>query len=107
MGVSIFFPFKGTDTNKSNKIKSGMNEMTPPKSGGVRTPWTPKDLRFCYHDTEEKDLGVIINSNFKVLNQCIKAAKKGNQILSLIKRTITCRSNEISLSVDQSKPLVK
>ncbi len=45
--------------------------------------------------TEEKDLGVIVSSNFKVSKQCIKAAKKGNQILGLIKRTITCRSKEI------------
>ena len=35
---------------------------------------------------EEKDLGVIISSNFKVAKQCIKAANKGNQILGLIKR---------------------
>jgi len=38
---------------------------------------------------EEKDLGVIVSRNCKVSKQCIKAAKKGNQILSLIKRTIT------------------
>ena len=41
---------------------------------------------------EEKDLGVIISSNFKVAKQCIKAANKGNQILGLIKRTIACKS---------------
>ena len=45
--------------------------------------------------SEEKDLGVIVSSNFKVSNQCIKVAKKGNQILGLIRRTITCRSKEI------------
>ena len=44
--------------------------------------------------TEEKDLIVIISSNFKV-SKCIKAAKKGNQILGLIERTITSRSKEI------------
>ena len=32
--------------------------------------------------TEEKDLGVMISRNFKVSKQCMKAAKKGNQILS-------------------------
>jgi hypothetical protein len=45
--------------------------------------------------TQEKDLVVIVSSNFKVSKQCIKAAKKGNQILGLIKRTITCRSKKI------------
>jgi len=52
--------------------------------------------------SEEKDLGVIISSNFKVSKQCIKAAKKGNQILGLIKRTITCRSNEIIIRLYKS-----
>ena len=36
----------------------------------------------------EKDLGVMISSNLKVSEQCIKAAKKENQILGLIKRTM-------------------
>ena len=39
--------------------------------------------------SEEKDLGVMISRNFKVSKQCIKVAKKGNQILGLIKRSIT------------------
>ena len=30
--------------------------------------------------TEEKDLGVMISSNFKVSKQCIKAAKNNNNI---------------------------
>ena len=45
--------------------------------------------------SEEKDLGVMISKNFKVSRQCIKAARKGNQILGLIKRTITCRKKEV------------
>ncbi len=46
---------------------------------------------------EEKDLGIIISNTFKVSNQCIKAAKKGNQILGLIKRTISCRKGNVVL----------
>ena len=34
--------------------------------------------------------------------QFIKAARKGNQILGLIKRTITCRSNEIIIRLYKS-----
>jgi hypothetical protein len=45
---------------------------------------------------------VIFGSNFKVSKQCIKAAKKGNQILGLIKRTITCRSKEIIIRLYKS-----
>jgi hypothetical protein len=37
---------------------------------------------------EEKYLGVMISSELKVSKQCIMAAKKGNQILELIKRTM-------------------
>jgi len=51
---------------------------------------------------EEKDLGVIVSRHFKVSKQCTKAAKKGNQILGLIKRTITCRSEEIILRLYKS-----
>ena len=51
---------------------------------------------------EEKDLGVIISSNFKVAKQCIKAANKGNQILGLIKRTIACKSKAVILRLYKS-----
>ena len=44
---------------------------------------------------EEKDLGVIFVDTFKVGNQCSKAAKKGNQILSMIRRTFTCKKKII------------
>lgn len=49
--------------------------------------------------TEEKDLGVIISSNFKVANQCRKAANKGNQILGLINRAISCKGKRVILSL--------
>jgi len=45
---------------------------------------------------------VIVSRNFKVSKQCIKAAKKVNQILGLIKRTITCTSKEIILRLYKS-----
>ena len=51
---------------------------------------------------EERDLGVIVSSNFKVSKQCIKAARKGNQILGLINRTITCKKKEIILRLYKS-----
>jgi len=40
---------------------------------------------------EEKDLGVIINDQFKVDKHCAIVAKKANQMLGLIHRTITCK----------------
>ena len=40
---------------------------------------------------EERDLGVIVSKNFKVSEQCIKAASRSRQILGLINRTITCK----------------
>ena len=39
--------------------------------------------------TREKDLGVTFSADMKVSQQCGIAASKGNQILGLIKRTIT------------------
>jgi ribonuclease P/MRP protein subunit RPP40 len=48
---------------------------------------------------EEKDLGIMISDNLKVNNQCVKAAKKGNQILGLISRTMTCRNKDVILKL--------
>ena len=52
--------------------------------------------------SEERDLGVIISNNFKVSGQCIKAASKGNQILGLINRTITCKNKKVILNLYKS-----
>ena len=38
---------------------------------------------------KEKDLGVTINANMKVSEQCRIAASKGNQILGMIRRNCT------------------
>ena len=38
---------------------------------------------------KEKDLGVIMNANMKVSEQCRIAASKGNQVLGMIRRNIT------------------
>ena len=35
---------------------------------------------------QEKDLGIIINCNLKVSDQCIAASKKANMMLGLISR---------------------
>ena len=39
--------------------------------------------------TQEKDLGVTFSADVKVSEQCRIAASTGNQILGLIRRTIT------------------
>ena len=51
---------------------------------------------------EETDLGVTICSNLKVGKQCRKAAYKGNQILGLINRTITCKKKMVILRLYKS-----
>ena len=38
---------------------------------------------------KEKDLGVTMNCNMKVSEQCRIAASKGNQVLGMIRRNIT------------------
>ena len=38
---------------------------------------------------KEKDLGVTMNANMKVSEQCRIAASKGNQVLGMIRRKIT------------------
>ena len=45
--------------------------------------------------TQEKDLGVTSNTDMKVSEQCGIAASKGNQILGLIRRTITYKEKHL------------
>ena len=45
--------------------------------------------------TQEKDSGVTLGVNMKVSEQCRIAAAKGNQILGLIRRTITYRDTQL------------
>ena len=53
---------------------------------------------------KEKDLGVSINTNMNVSEQCRIAASKGNQILGMIRRNITYK--EKSLIVPLYKAIV-
>ena len=54
---------------------------------------------------KEKDLGVIMNANMKVSEQCRIAASKGNQVLGMIRRNITYK--EKSLIVPLYKAIVR
>ena len=45
--------------------------------------------------SEERDLGVIMHSSLKPSRQCAEAAKKGNRILGIIKRTIVSKDKKI------------
>ena len=44
---------------------------------------------------QEKDLGVIINCNLKVSDQCIAASKKANMMLGLISRNFYHKAPEV------------
>ena len=52
-----------------------------------------------------KGLGVTINANMKVSEQCRIAASKGNQILGMIRRNITYKEN--GLIVPLNKAIVR
>ena len=54
---------------------------------------------------KEKDLGVTMNANMKVSEQCRIAASKGNQVLGMIRRNITYKEN--SLIVPLYKAIVR
>ena len=53
---------------------------------------------------KEKDLGVTMNANMKVSEQCRIAASKGNQVLGMIRRNITY---EKSLIIPLYKAIVR
>ena len=54
---------------------------------------------------KEKDLGVTMNANMKVSEQCRIAASKGNQVLGMIRRNITYTDN--SLIIPLYKAIVR
>ena len=54
---------------------------------------------------KEKDLGVTMNANMRVSEQCRIAASKGNQVLWMIRRNITYKEN--SLIVPLYKAIVR
>ena len=56
---------------------------------------------------KEKDLGVTMNANMKVSEQCRIAASKGNQVLGMILRNITYIYKEKSLIVPLYKAIVR
>jgi len=43
-------------------------------------------------DSVERDLGVIISKDMRVLTQCNQACSKAKRMLGLIKRTIKCKT---------------
>src|SRR5438132_7209338 len=51
---------------------------------------------------EEKDLGIIVNQDLKVANQCAVAVKAANRTLGLIKRTFTSRKKDIIVRLYKS-----
>ena len=44
---------------------------------------------------KEKDLGVTMNANMKVSEQCRIAASKANQVLGMIRRNITYKDKSL------------
>ena len=50
---------------------------------------------------KEKDLGVTMNANMKVSEQCRIAASKGNQVLGMIRRNITYKDKSLIVSLYQ------
>ena len=61
---------------------TGMNYLMNYEMGGTIISKTVK----------EKDLGVTMNANMKVSEQCRIAASKGNQVLGMIRRNITYKA---------------
>ena len=48
---------------------------------------------------KEKYLGVTMNANMKVSEQCKIAASQGKQVLGMIRRNITCKENSFIIPV--------
>src|SRR6267154_3549822 len=51
---------------------------------------------------DEKDLGVIVQNNLKVSEQCLKVVKTANRALGMISRTFQNKSKEIIIPLYKS-----
>ena len=50
---------------------------------------------------KEKDLGVTMNANMKVSEQCRIATSKGNQVIGMIRRSITYKEKRLIICIKQ------
>ena len=66
---------------------------------GTGYPINGKELKSV---KEEKDLGMIVSSDLKVANQCVKAVSSANRILGMIKRTFISRDKNVVLKLYKS-----
>ena len=48
---------------------------------------------------EEKDLGVLVNSQLNMRQKCTQVAKKANSILACIRNSVICKSGEVIVPV--------
>ncbi|PKU42019.1 hypothetical protein llap_7677 [Limosa lapponica baueri] len=64
-------------------------------SYGIRTmlSWLGADL--VESTFEEKDLGVLVDNRMTMSQQCTLVAKKANDILGSVKKSVTSRSREV------------
>ena len=56
---------------------------------------------------KEKYLGVTMNANMKVSEQCRIAASKGNQVLGMIRRNITYKAKSLIVDLPLYKAIVR
>ena len=63
-----------------------------------RFSYTMNDMQIQASDSE-RDLGIIIDETAKSGLQCAKAAKKGNQVLGQLLRSIQCRDKDVIIQL--------
>ena len=47
----------------------------------------------------ERDLGVLVDNQFKFSEHCNKVANSANAVIGMIKRTVTCRRKDIMVKL--------
>ena len=87
--IDWLMPF---NTDKCKTLHMGYNNPN------LTHNWGPDKIKVF----DEDDLDIILSSDFKVSNQCIKAANTANQILGMINKTIVCKHADIILPLFKS-----
>jgi len=72
------------------------------KTGDIYTYWNEMNGKCLEEVIEERDLGVIIQSDLKCSQQCLKAVSTANKVFGMIKRSFSIRDKEIILQLYMS-----